>query len=348
VNNESNSKLPAVSKDGIGREISDEYLRGFNRCRDLAMHIVDEHDGFLSRIDNLDAITTRLPPAPSRIPVLTDGPAEGIDDTPWMDYEQAGKEACAEERVIVFKAKPTGQKFAAHPDGHKAVEPAAPVVRNEDEDNFTTAARFAGISFSQGCQFHLMMQHLLGNGPAPGFLPASQPAPVVVSEEEKDKHWDAYLDMAKTRDIGDIASAMMVRDAACGQYVIQKRLKHDPEDKDVVVWLESLSAQPAPLPSDDKSYDAIEKSEVVEWLNDRMQNALRIAETKEGDDRHGWNEDALFFESAIRHIALPVGQKETFEQWWSREYKENLGGLIIELAFKEVAEKSWNAAKESK
>lgn len=48
---------------------------------------------------------------------------------------------------------------------------------------------------------------------------------------------------------------------------------------------------------------AIDKAEVVAWLKDRMLNARRIAGTKHGDDKHGWNEDALFFESAIHHIA---------------------------------------------
>ena len=74
------------------------------------------------------------------------------------------------------------QNGGIHPIGKDPYDPSQPtpvVVRpEEDEDNFTTAARFAGISFSQGCQFHLMMQHLLGNGPAPGFLLSAQPAPL--------------------------------------------------------------------------------------------------------------------------------------------------------------------------
>lgn len=50
-----------------------------------------------------------------------------------------------------------------------------PHAKDEDrEDNFTRAARFAGISFSQGIQFHLFMLHLLGKGPEPGFLLDSQ------------------------------------------------------------------------------------------------------------------------------------------------------------------------------
>lgn len=40
------------------------------------------------------------------------------DLAPEMDYEHAGKVAYAEQRVVEFRATPTGQKFAAHPEGH--------------------------------------------------------------------------------------------------------------------------------------------------------------------------------------------------------------------------------------
>jgi hypothetical protein len=43
---------------------------------------------------------------------------EFAEEIPEMDYEHAGKVAYAEQRVVVFRAKPTGQKFAAHPEGH--------------------------------------------------------------------------------------------------------------------------------------------------------------------------------------------------------------------------------------
>jgi hypothetical protein len=51
---------------------------------------------------------------------------------------------------------------------------------NCEPDNFTEAARFAGITASQGMQFHLFLRHLLGQGPAPGFLPAE---PMAQQEE---------------------------------------------------------------------------------------------------------------------------------------------------------------------
>lgn len=108
---------------------------------------------------------------------VEDGPAEGIDNTPWMDYEDAGKEAYAEEHVIVFRAKPTGQKFAAHPDGRYIdldwVEPASSVVGPKC---------LATLDDTLDCC-------------APD-CPCSQPTPVVVPDEEcKD-----CMDLLKERD----------------------------------------------------------------------------------------------------------------------------------------------------
>ena len=40
------------------------YAEGFNRCKDLAMMIVDEHYGFVQRIESLDPITSKLPTPP--------------------------------------------------------------------------------------------------------------------------------------------------------------------------------------------------------------------------------------------------------------------------------------------
>lgn len=38
-------------------------------------------------------------------------------------------------------------------------------------------------------------------------------------------------------------------------------------------------------------------------------------------------------------------EKSTFDSWWSANYAGKLGGVTIELAFKEVAEKAWNAGR---
>lgn len=45
---------------------------------------------------------------------------------------------------------------------------------------------------------------------------------------------------------------------------------------------------------------------LVDWLEERRQNALRISKTKRGDDRLGWLEDVAYFEmarNAARHVA---------------------------------------------
>ena len=39
----------------------------------------------------------------------------------------------------------------------------------------------------------------------------------------------------------------------------------------------------------------VRKLTLVEWLEERRQNALRIAKTKKGDDRQGWLEDSSYF-----------------------------------------------------
>jgi hypothetical protein len=45
--------------------------------------------------------------------------------------------------------------------------------------------------------------------------------------------------------------------------------------------------------------DALCASDVLEWLTERLQNCKRIAETKAGDERDGWLEDAAYFSAAI-------------------------------------------------
>jgi predicted RNA-binding Zn-ribbon protein involved in translation (DUF1610 family) len=155
-----NSPKPALSEDGIEKRTEYEGLRTF-----------------------LD----------SRAKVLTDG-ISGEIATEDDDLTDEVCPNCGEEGVAYGSyCHQTGKPW---PEPNP-VEPAAPVqpisIPAVDEvvylddvptDNFWEASKFAGITFSQGCQFWMMMQHLCGNGPAPGFLPASQPTPVVVSEIE--------------------------------------------------------------------------------------------------------------------------------------------------------------------
>lgn len=41
------------------------------------------------------------------------------------------------------------------------------------------------------------------------------------------------------------------------------------------------------------------KLTLIQWLEERKANALRIADLKTGEDRAGWLEDARYFELAI-------------------------------------------------
>lgn len=42
--------------------------------------------------------------------------------------------------------------------------------------------------------------------------------------------------------------------------------------------------------------------DVVEWLKLRRAHCLRLAATKMGDDRRGWEEDAEYFRQAVMLI----------------------------------------------
>lgn len=41
------------------------------------------------------------------------------------------------------------------------------------------------------------------------------------------------------------------------------------------------------------------RESVAAWLQERMENCVRIADTKLGADKAGWVEDACFFKAAI-------------------------------------------------
>jgi hypothetical protein len=42
--------------------------------------------------------------------------------------------------------------------------------------------------------------------------------------------------------------------------------------------------------------------DVIEWLKERRENCLRIAATKEGKVKQGWEEDAKYFRAAVMLI----------------------------------------------
>ena len=64
---------------------------------------------------------------------------------------------------------------------------------------------------------------------------------------------------------------------------------------------------------DDPNMNAYEyffrvKLTLMEWLEERYQNTLRIAKTKSGLDRDGWLEDAEYFKQAMEALAPPPAQ----------------------------------------
>lgn len=51
---------------------------------------------------------------------------------------------------------------------------------------------------------------------------------------------------------------------------------------------------------------------LLDWLEERRQNALRIAKTKHGDDRQGWLEDVSYFAragEAVRQLIAASGDE---------------------------------------
>jgi hypothetical protein len=49
--------------------------------------------------------------------------------------------------------------------------------------------------------------------------------------------------------------------------------------------------------------DATPRTPLRDWLEERRQNCLRIAEQKTGNDKTGWLEDAEYFRAAIAALA---------------------------------------------
>jgi len=83
-----------------------------------------------------------LPPVELPAPIPT--PASEDSEFPMMDYEEAGKEAYAEQSVIKFRADPTGERFEAHPDGRYVHLEWNPTPSTEESGEPTGVAAFFG------------------------------------------------------------------------------------------------------------------------------------------------------------------------------------------------------------
>jgi hypothetical protein len=46
---------------------------------------------------------------------------------------------------------------------------------------------------------------------------------------------------------------------------------------------------------------------LLEWIDERLQNCLRIAQNKQGDDRDGWIEDAAYFTAIKDSVSRLMG-----------------------------------------
>lgn len=58
-----------------------------------------------------------------------------------------------------------------------------------------------------------------------------------------------------------------------------------------------------------KIIDNLSAEAVYDWLQDRLQNARRIAATKSGAERDGWIWDAAYFAAAAAYV-VAEGQKD--------------------------------------
>jgi hypothetical protein len=56
----------------------------------------------------------------------------------------------------------------------------------------------------------------------------------------------------------------------------------------------------------------VSEHQVIEWLKERRANCLRIAATKTGSERKGWEEDAAYFKEAVMLI-LGITDQDVYE-----------------------------------
>jgi hypothetical protein len=119
-------------------EASDEYIRGFNRCKELAEYIVDEHLGFLDRIGHLDPITSVAEPKPTPS-------SPGCEESEYPGVLPAECPKCGEPILGEGWNPKTGVRYFSHkpqpdsiPDGHSCSE----VLLANYMENPEWAARF--------------------------------------------------------------------------------------------------------------------------------------------------------------------------------------------------------------
>ncbi|HEY2497311.1 MAG TPA: hypothetical protein VGK24_09600 [Candidatus Angelobacter sp.] len=77
---------------------------------------------------------------------------------------------------------------------------------------------------------------------------------------------------------------------------------------------------------------------LMEWLQERYDNCVRLVAQKTGDDKAGWLEDATYYKQAIVELsAQPQCQKVSAEEFW-RKYYNNDPDFPPSLAACEFAE----------
>lgn len=87
--------------------------------------------------------------------------------------------------------------------------------------------------------------------------------------------------------------------------------------------------------------DELELS-LIDWLEERRLNCLRIAEIKQLSDREGWLEDAEYFKRAIAAIESAQEARYDEARWWRPRSRYTYAGIKnseTEQRFKEEQER---------
>jgi hypothetical protein len=77
------------------------------------------------------------------------------------------------------------------------------------------------------------------------------------------------------------------------------------------------------------------KTQLAEWVRERLDNCQRLAATKTGADRDGWLEDAHYFAEILRVVSATVEPKS--------DHPFYLDGLSIDQ-WREHAKEGWRQA----